>query len=228
LDKRGKVGFEDIGAMLIEKGFNTDQVSLIFEILNIKDLDEVKKQLSAESIGVRQMESFLNYVESFGIGDFIKFDISVVRGLSYYTGIVFECFDKESKFRAIFGGGRYDNLFSNLGGINLPAVGFGFGDVVISEVLEHFGLGETPPKDLDYVVCYTSEELENKAIEVSNKLREKGNVLLLYGPERLKKALQTAVKMGARNIAILDPRECSEGKYLIKDLSTEKQEEIDL
>ncbi|MEO7360154.1 MAG: histidine--tRNA ligase [Gemmatimonadaceae bacterium] len=82
---------------------------------------------------------YLEYAESLGIKEWIRFDLTIVRGLAYYTGIVFELFDAVGEFRAICGGGRYDNLLSSLGGVDLPALGFGMGDVVLGELLRERG-----------------------------------------------------------------------------------------
>ena len=88
---------------------------------------------------VERFSEYLKYADALGIADWIKFDLTIVRGLAYYTGIVFELFDAVGEFRAICGGGRYDNLLSSLGDIDLPALGFGMGDVVLGELLRERG-----------------------------------------------------------------------------------------
>ncbi|MEO8000173.1 MAG: ATP phosphoribosyltransferase regulatory subunit, partial [Gemmatimonadaceae bacterium] len=82
---------------------------------------------------------YLGYADALGIKEWIRFDLTIVRGLAYYTGVVFELFDAVGEFRAICGGGRYDNLLSSLGGVDLPALGFGMGDVVLGELLRERG-----------------------------------------------------------------------------------------
>src|SRR6185312_14573359 len=100
-----------------------------------------------------QFQSYLSYLAALGVGDFVQFDLSIVRGLAYYTGIVFELFDRHGEFRAICGGGRYDNLLASLGGPDLPALGFGMGDVVLTELLRARGLLQPPDPALDYWVA---------------------------------------------------------------------------
>jgi histidyl-tRNA synthetase len=97
-----------------------------------------KAPAAAESIA--RFERYLAHVRALGIGDWVQLDLSIVRGLAYYTGIVFELFDAKGELRAICGGGRYDTLLKALGGTDLPALGFGMGDVVLGELLEARGL----------------------------------------------------------------------------------------
>ncbi len=82
----------------------------------------------------------LEALEAMGLGEFVDLDLTIVRGLAYYTGTVFELFDAKKSLRAICGGGRYDDLLQSLGGVDLPALGFGMGDVVLAELLKEHGL----------------------------------------------------------------------------------------
>ncbi|MDV7396208.1 ATP phosphoribosyltransferase regulatory subunit, partial [Arthrospira platensis SPKY1] len=83
-----------------------------------------------------RFEAYAGHVAALGVGAFLRLDLTIVRGLAYYTGIVFELFDARGEFRAICGGGRYDTLLQALGGVDLPALGFGMGDVVLAELLQ--------------------------------------------------------------------------------------------
>ena len=83
-------------------------------------------------------------LDAMGLGEFVDFDLTIVRGLAYYTGTVFELFDAQRSLRAICGGGRYDDLLERVGGVDLPALGFGMGDVVLGELLKERGLA--PPR----------------------------------------------------------------------------------
>jgi histidyl-tRNA synthetase len=89
---------------------------------------------------IERFGRYLGHCEALGIGDWVTLDLSIVRGLAYYTGIVFELFDAKGELRAICGGGRYDDLLKALGGADLPALGFGMGDVVLGELLTERGL----------------------------------------------------------------------------------------
>ncbi len=119
--------------------------SVAEEVLGFAQLtfDDVKAKYGSSPVVAPHVERFGEYVshlEALGILSFMRFDLTIVRGLAYYTGIVFELFDKKSEFRAICGGGRYDNLLGALGGVSLPALGFGMGDVVLGELLRARGL----------------------------------------------------------------------------------------
>ncbi|MBR1920839.1 MAG: ATP phosphoribosyltransferase regulatory subunit, partial [Kiritimatiellae bacterium] len=125
LDKRGKMPDAEIAAMLRDGGLSDAEVEATFAIMGTTDY-------SASP----ELVEFFRLARLAGFADCLVFDISVIRGLSYYTGIVFECFDTKGEFRAVFGGGRYDNLLTTIGGAQASAVGLGFGDVVVTELLK--------------------------------------------------------------------------------------------
>ena len=125
LDKRGKMPDSEIAAMLKDGGLSDADVEATFRIMDLKSYE-----------GCAELQELFRLAEIAGFADALEFDISVIRGLSYYTGIVFECFDTAGEFRAIFGGGRYDNLLTTIGGDPATAVGLGFGDVVVTELLK--------------------------------------------------------------------------------------------
>lgn len=224
IDKRGKIPDEEIQALLIEGGLSREQTEVVFKVASMTSLDEVK-QMAPDIDGVREFEQFLGYVEMFGNTDWIQLDLSIVRGLSYYTGIVFEANDRDGKFRAIFGGGRYDGLIEQMGGQPLEAVGLGFGDVVIHEVLAYFGKAISSSILIDRVVYYTDESLLPTAVKLADAMRASGlSVRLHTTSTTMKKALANCDALGVRYCAIVDAREAAEGKYLVKDLETGEQE----
>ena len=109
------------------------------------DHPDVKPELA-------RFSQYMGYLRALGVADWVDVDLSIVRGLAYYTGIVFELFDAKGDFRAICGGGRYDNLLKDLGGVDLPALGFGMGDVVLGELLKERGLMSAAPATPDLFV----------------------------------------------------------------------------
>ena len=135
LDKRGKMPDAEIAAMLRDGGLSEDDVSATFKIMDTKSYESCP-----------ELVELFDLAGKAGFADCLVFDISVIRGLSYYTGIVFECFDIAGEFRAIFGGGRYDNLLTTIGGEPTSAVGLGFGDVVVTELLKS-RLGENAVRE---------------------------------------------------------------------------------
>lgn len=162
--------------------------------------------------------------EGYGIGaDWVSFDFSVVRGLAYYTGVVFEGFDRAGKLRAICGGGRYDKLFEAMGGQRaIPAVGFGFGDAVICELLGDKGLlPDLGRGSAEVVVFALGEELRTKAMSVAADLRMRGlrvDMVLEQG-RKAKAVMQRADKDGVEVIVIVAPAEHSAGTAVVRQLS---------
>ena len=141
-----------------------------------------------------------------GLGAFVDVDFRIVRGLAYYTGIVFELFDAGRSLRAICGGGRYDNLLKQVGGVDLPCVGFGMGDVVLGELLKARGKLPATAASLDYWVAYEDSSLLDEAQRVATRLRRAGHSAE-YGFKhgQLGKQLDTARKAGAKAVVIVKP-----------------------
>lgn len=124
--------------------------------------------------GLDRIERYLSLLAAHGLRDWVRFDLSIVRGLAYYTGIVFELFDRQGEFRAICGGGRYDNLLRDLGGVDLPALGFGMGDVVLGEVLRVRGLLPADVEATDFYVAAESPVTDDDVVRVATALRHAG------------------------------------------------------
>ncbi|HEX4665356.1 MAG TPA: histidine--tRNA ligase [Chthoniobacterales bacterium] len=155
-----------------------------------------------------KLAALVRALEARGLADYAKIDLSVVRGLAYYTGVVFEVFDRAGELRAIAGGGRYDNLISQLsdGGVSLPAVGFAMGDVVLGDLIR-----ETPPvftrladaisrqSALDVYLVVAKEERRAEALRQLQQLRDAGlRVDYPLTPTKVGKQFQTAEALGAK------------------------------
>jgi histidyl-tRNA synthetase len=172
-------------------------------------------------------------LHAMGLGAFVDLDLSIVRGLAYYTGVVFELFDAGKSLRAICGGGRYDGLLQALGGVDLPAVGFGMGDVVLGELLRGSqpDLAHRPPVTA-FLVAVTSDDLPH-VLRLAHRLRDAG-VAVEYAlrPQGVGKQLKLAAARGAPHAVIVGPDERTAGAALVRDLArgTERQvpfEELD-
>jgi len=138
-------------------------------------LAEVKKFIEAGR-PTAELESILQNLAARGLKDFVKVDYHVIRGLAYYTGVVFEAFDVQGEFRAIAGGGRYDNLVKLLSGgkVDLPALGFGMGDVVLLELLKARGLLPKFDSSTDVFVLIEDEALRPQSLKLVQELRAAG------------------------------------------------------
>lgn len=176
-----------------------------------------------------RMEAIFNLISDLGLGDYVRYAPHIIRGLDYYTGVVFEAWDVRGEFRAILGGGRYDNLVADVGGEPLPAVGFAMGDVVISLVLKEFNclpsdLGNSPAQVL---VTLFDEEHTTHAFQIAARLREAGINTAVY-PEAVKLSRQFKYgdRMGMRWAVVIGPDEVSQNLITLKDLRSGEQQSI--
>ncbi len=175
------------------------------------------------------LEEHAEILGALGAGDFTRFDFAIVRGLAYYTGIVFEIFDRAGELRAVCGGGRYDGLLGRFGGEPLPAAGFGMGDVVLGELLAARGLapGGAPP--LDYFVTWVGDEQRLLALEACRRLRDAGrSVSCALRSSSLRKQLAAAARSGARHAVVVGPREAASDSATVRHLGTGAQETVPL
>ena len=141
LDKLERQPREISSEKLVAVGLDEATIAVVlgFDTLDFETLQQRYGSSPSVQAHAERFAEYLGYCESLGISDWIRFDLTIVRGLAYYTGIVFELFDAIGEFRAICGGGRYDNLLASLGDVDLPALGFGMGDVVLGELLRERG-----------------------------------------------------------------------------------------
>ena len=176
-----------------------------------------------------EFQEYRAILESLGLGDYLEFDLRIVRGLAYYTGIVFELFDRRGEFRAICGGGRYDRLLELVGGDPLPAVGFGMGDVVLTELLEDRGLLPSTDREADLYLVTIVPELRPLALELARVHRKEGRrVIYALRAQSVKKQFSAAAVEGARWVVILGPGEVERGVAVVRDMATGSEGEVPL
>ena len=227
VDKMDKLTADVVSEQLGDLGLEETAIQTIQSTLAIKDMNSLEETLGKESAAVTELTSLFSALEAYGISGWIEFDASIVRGLAYYTGPVFEAHDRAGELRAICGGGRYDKLLSTLGGKDLPATGFGFGDMVIMELLAEKGLVPELIGGVDDVVISLSPELRNAAMSVATSLRNTGkSVDLVLEDKRLKWAFKHAERSGAQRLVMVMPDEWKEGKVKIKDLESGEEIEV--
>ena len=236
LDKRGKMPDEEIAAMLRDGGVDEAGVKATFAIMDLKTLDEAEALAGAPAAadgggrgGVADLRELFRLAGVAGFADCLEFDISVIRGLSYYTGIVFECFDAKREFRAIFGGGRYDNLLTTIGGAPATAVGLGFGDVVVTDLLKaRFG-DEAPASRKGVYVGWMFPEQRDAALALAARLRAGGEAVNLA--LRRAKPKQFFARAGASSCAravFIGPDDVAAGHAKMKDLATREETDVEL
>ena len=182
-------------------------------ILGFGDLDfaAVQARFGGSAVVRPHLDRFATYLEALdalGVATWVRFDLTIVRGLAYYTGIVFELFDNVGEFRAICGGGRYDNLLKSLGGADLPALGFGMGDVVIGELLRARGLMQSRDVAPGFWVAQApdSPSAPREALQTAAALRQSGCVVeYALKAQKLDKQLEAGRKAGVHTFVVVDP-----------------------
>jgi histidyl-tRNA synthetase len=161
-----------------------------------------------------------------GLGDFLKRDYTVVRGLAYYTGVVFEAFDRSGEFRAIAGGGRYDTLLKNLGGVDLPALGFGMGDMVLGDLLKAKQWTPFDPGFRIYIAI-ADEKYRPRAMQVLQDLRHRLEYPIIYpfNPTKVGKQFQQAEEQHC-DVALVVDEAIENGLIGLKDLAARQQKHL--
>lgn len=201
--------------------------ALGFDGGQIKELQELLKnnELWCES---EELVKLFEYLKLSGLAEYVRYEPKIIRGLDYYTGIVFEAKDVKEDFRAILGGGHYANLVGDVGGQPLPGVGFAMGDVVIMLVLESFGLipEELRHKESVFVTVF-NDELLAESMRLAGELRAKGIVVVLAEPDKLARQFKYADRLGVKKALVLGPDELAQGKVVVKDLSNFEQISVD-
>jgi histidyl-tRNA synthetase len=230
VDKIERMRRDDLTAQLRGAGFGDSQVEAVFRIAALRGLDGAAaeaRRVGAEEAALAPLGQVVRALEAMGLGDFIDVDFSIVRGLAYYTGTVFECFDAARSLRAIAGGGRYDNLLDALGGVELPALGFGMGDVVLGELLKARGLGIAAGGSVDVFVATVTEADTADALALAHELREAGlRVEYALSPGPVSKQLKLADTRGARAAVVIGPDDRARGEVMIKDLAAKAQRAV--
>jgi histidyl-tRNA synthetase len=169
---------------------------------------------------ITHMREYMNFLDALGVGEWIEFDLSIVRGLAYYTGKVFELFDAQGEFRAICGGGRYDDLLSTIGGVDLPALGFGMGDVVLTELLRSREMLPPPPTGALYWVAADEESMLPEVMTVAGRLRAKSrSVEYALKTQTLARQLKTASTAGVETVILLRRDDYANGNVTVKTLA---------
>ena len=226
IDKMDKVPEEKIREMLKETGIDEEAITRILSIMGVKDLGALASELGEGSPAVHELTSLLALCDSYGIRGWMELDTSIVRGLSYYTGTVFEAHDRAGELRAICGGGRYDRLIGTLGGKDMPATGFGFGDMVIMELLRGKGIVPDLVHDVQDVVFCLDEANRGDAMAIAGRLRQTGRLVdLVLEEKRMKWALRHADRVAAERLVMILPEEWSRGKVKVRDISSGNETE---
>ena len=231
VDKLSREPREKIRTRLVEGGFAANIADDLLDLLTARDLGRIASRFEsspAVTARVLVLQRFFGLLECMGLGAFVEFDPSIVRGLAYYTGIVFEAFDRKGELRAISGGGRYDHLLEALGGAPLPALGFGMGDVVLGEMLTDRNLW---PSKLDsgpqvYLIL-VDEALRPQMLALGRNLRLAGfRVDYPLVASAVGKQFRAAAQRGAGAAVVIAPEEWQRAAVKLKDLASRDESEV--
>jgi histidyl-tRNA synthetase len=219
VDRRARMEPDNWDAYALEIGLNAEQLKGLKALLADTELWRSDPNL------VRLFDA----LEALGVQEYVKYDASIMRGLLYYTGTVFEAFDLSGSLkRSILGGGRYDNLLADVGGERLPATGFAMGDIVIGLFLKEAGLlPDFSSSPASVVVTVFNDALLKDSLELSAALRAQGLRVVVYPePAKLQKQFKYADKIGVRVAVTIGPDEAERGEVSIKDLKTGMQNSV--
>jgi histidyl-tRNA synthetase len=189
------------------------------------NLDDVTGFITANQ-PTPELQRVLDNLAARGLGGFVKIDYNVIRGLAYYTGVVFEAFDKKGEFRAIAGGGRYDNLVKLMSGgkVDLPALGFGMGDVVLLELLKSRGLLPKFDAGVDVFCLIEDETLRAESLKLITELRGAGKVVeYSFTPLKPDKQFKRAMELNAAHTARMERAADGALQVKVKNLKTREE-----
>ena len=221
IDRSERVPKNVLEEMLRDAGFGKKETSAVFEIAQLRGPDPKLFGIAGEI--AEPLSQAIQALHSMGLGDFVTVDFTIVRGLAYYTGIVFELFDAQKKLRAIAGGGRYDGL------IDQPALGFGMGDVVLGELLKERDVAPKASIELGaFLIAVGGEDLPT-VLQLAHALRERG-IAVEYGLRHsgVRKQLELASARGAARAIIVGPEERTAGFAVVRDLRTSTEAKVPL
>jgi histidyl-tRNA synthetase len=214
IDKLDRTPAEVSAEKLAALSVPTSAIERILTIATVT-LAELQQQLTGSAAAhAGDFERYTSYVAALLGGDasWLQLDLSIVRGLAYYTGIVFELFDRSGEFRAICGGGRYDTLLESLGGTDMPALGFGMGDVVLGELLRAKGLMKPADTSADYWIAAEESTPVEAVMTEAARLRAAGHsVEYALRPQSVNKQKKAAQASGAREFVTLSNDNASNG-----------------
>jgi histidyl-tRNA synthetase len=220
LDKRHKIPaqeFEAELASIVSPAVSAVAIRDALAVSSLADLSQIGKNLPS----VEKLQQLLDCIAGYGLGEYASFDLGVVRGLAYYTGIVFELFDRKRSLRAIAGGGRYDKLVKLYGGPDTPAVGFAAGDVVLGEMLNEKGFSAKSPRSSVFIASLDESGNSLSAIRTAAELRNAGiSCEFSLKKTGIGKQMEQAHSARSSLVVIIGGEEEKEGKVKVRNMKS--------
>jgi len=232
IDKSERIPKDALPEAFANAGIKEREMAVVLKAAGLRSIEQVTAALETVKDGGaigEPLRAATAALGAMGLSDFVQVDLTIVRGLAYYTGIVFELFDAGKSLRAISGGGRYDTLIKEIAGVDLPCVGFGMGDVVLGELLKERGKGPAAQSQLDAFLIAVSGDDVAPVLKLAHDLRDRG-VAVEYGLRHsaVRKQLELAAARGAPRAVILGPEERAAGAVIVRDLRAGKEDKVPL
>ncbi len=235
IDDREKMDEDAFLAELEEAGLDAGDAEDVAEITAIAgpirevigDVAELAPDGDDASAAVERLEELAAALESYDVAGDVKLDLSIVRGLAYYTGLVFEVFDTEGELRAVCGGGRYNELVGLFGGEEVPAVGFAIGDAVIEELMKREGVWPDEEVETDVYVLPVSEDIREESLAIVEELRDAGNVVEtdLMG-RSVSSQFDYADSINAGQVVVVGERDLENDEVTVKDMESGEERQV--
>jgi len=234
MDKRGKVPDDELERMLIGLGLTREVAQEVLRLANttegLNKVPDLLKELGVGDDFIKYYNDLVDFLGMYGVLDYMSMDLGIVRGLDYYTGIVFEMYVPDYKL-SVGGGGRYDNLVEIYSGKPMPASGFAMGIERLMEVLEQRGSIKRGFPPIDYYIYVVGNDRNHIALgyKLAGRLRVQGNKAIVdTGEKSLRSALEYASKINVRYFVIVGPKEVSQGVVKVRDMATWSEKDIPL
>jgi histidyl-tRNA synthetase len=193
----------------------------------LEDVEAVLSKVQGGRAALEPLRRTLTALAAMGLDAFVDVDLTIVRGLAYYTGTVFELFDAGRSLRAIAGGGRYDDLLGRLGGVDLPAVGFAMGDVVIGELLKERGLQPSAAPTIEVFIAGVTEDDLPHVLALAHACRDAGlRTEYALAAQAVGKQLKLADARKARIAVLIGPDDRARNDVQLKDLVAKEQRSV--
>ncbi len=226
IDKKCKISKIEFEQELKKLKLSKEQIKNIDTLFNITDINKIKLKSNLAQEGFDELKELYSYLKYYKVLDFCKLDLTIVRGIDYYTSTVFEVFDPSLQFRAIAGGGRYDNLVDIFSGPKCPGVGYGMGDVVLELFLKKLNKLPKLGRDVDYYVAPVNSKFIKEAIGITEKLRKKYKVELDLMNRNLGKQLEYANSINAKRVIIIGEQDLSKKQITVRDMKSGKEKKV--
>lgn len=229
-DRKNKMesdAFAKTASDILNDEKKTAQFITLLSSKNFEEFTTNLKQTKEEHEGLRDVAQVIEALEKLGITN-VRFDQTLTRGSDYYTGVIFEVFDKNpANRRAVFGGGRYDDLLGLFGDEKVAAVGFGAGDVVAQDLMETYGNLVEKASPADIYICVMNTAAADYAQDLAQKIREKGiRTVVDYSNRKVGEQIKSADKKSIPNIIVIGDEEMKTGEFKLKNLKSGEEKKV--